>query len=217
MSNKAIETLYTNFGTRLSNKTWNSYSHILPEAIQEKMSRYKRWQDRQAGLFGKLLLLECLNKHGYPSNCLNNILFDQYGRPYLDDNIDFNISHSGEYVTCSITDIGKVGIDIERIKPIDLSDFEQYMTSKQWENINEAANVSKIFYDYWTIKESVLKADGRGLSIPISEINTAGNKAILHESIWFLRQIDINSDYSCHLATNIENPEIHISEIKFPE
>jgi 4'-phosphopantetheinyl transferase len=187
----------------------------LPEAIQEKINRYKRWQDRQAALFGKLLLLECLKKYDYPSDCLNNILFDRNGRLYLDHNIDFNISHSGEYVICSIIDKGRVGVDIERIKPIELSGFEQHMTSEQWNNIKKDANGYNKFYEYWTIKESVLKADGRGLSFPLLEIDIDGKRAKLFGNTWFLREINIDSGYSCHLATNIENFEVCVKKINY--
>ena len=215
MSDNDIKILHTHFSSELSNKTWNSYLHKLPEAIQGEIIRYKRWEDRQARLFGKLLLLECLKDRGYPSDYLNYIEFDKYGRPYLEHDIDFSISHSGEYVICAITDAGKLGVDIERIKPIDLSDFERYMTPEQWKKIKEDSNEYKIFYRYWTIKESVLKADGRGLSIPLLEINTDWKKAILFDSVWFLREISIESDYSCYLATNIEHSETCLKKINF--
>lgn len=210
-----IDIRYTHFSTRLSNKSWSDYFHRLPEAIQGKINRYKRWQGRQAALFGKLLLLECLKKYGYPSDCLNSILCEQHGRPYLDHKIDFNISHSSEYVVCSITDAGRIGIDIERIKTVDLADFEQCMTIEEWKKIKQAANRCRVFYNYWTIKESVLKADGRGLSFPLSQISIEGRTAKLYENIWFLREINISSDYSCHLATNVEAPELYMKEISF--
>ncbi len=215
MQNNAIDIRYTHFSSKLSDRHWVDCLYRLPEAIQQKITRYTRWQDRQAALFGKLLLLECLKEYDYLSDCLDDILFGRYGRPYLNRNVDFNIAHSGEYAICAITNAGRVGVDIEKIKTIDLSDFEQSMTAEQWKNIQAAANRHKTFYQYWTIKESALKADGRGLSFPLSEISTNGGKAKLNGSFWYLREINIAPDYSCHLATNIEHPEISVKEISF--
>ena len=215
MPNNGIQIQYSRFNEKLSDQDWNMYFHSLPEAIKKRINRCQRWQDRHAVLFGRLLLLECLKKYGYPSDSLHNILFDRYGRPYLYHNIDFNISHSGEYVVCSITDEGKVGIDIEKIKPIDLADYEQYMTSEQLGNIKKDANDYNKFYAYWTIKESVLKADGRGLLVPLENIIIEGEKAILFDNKWYLNQINIGIEYCCYLASKNRNPKIDIKEHKF--
>ena len=81
-----IATLYTHFNTNLSGRSWAIYMNKLPEVFQEKIERYKRWQDKQARLFGKLLLIESLKTYGYSTDCLNNIALDQghnfIGWPY---------------------------------------------------------------------------------------------------------------------------------------
>ena len=42
---------------------------------------------------------------------------DEYGRPYFpDSNIDFNISHDGKFIAVAITDVGRVGIDVQLYK-----------------------------------------------------------------------------------------------------
>lgn len=210
-----IKILYTHSRTRLSDRSWNRYFPRLPEVIQGKISRFKKWQDRQAGLFGKLLLMECLKAYGYSSDDINNISFDEFGRPFIAQHVDFSISHSDEFVICAMTGRGRVGIDIEKIKSISLSDFEQYMTSHQWGNIKTSSNKFRIFYSYWTSKESVLKADGRGLSVPLRDVDTDGRKAHLDESVWYITELNVGPDYSCHLATSVEFPEVHISEVRF--
>ena len=202
--------IYAHFDKRLPDEVWNHYFCTLPENIQNEIKRYQRWQDRQSRLIGKFLLREGLQHVGYNHNCLDTLSLDQYGRPFIDHKIDFNISHSEGYVVCAITDQGRLGIDIERITPIELSDFEKYMTSDQWEIIRKSGNSYKGFYDYWTIKESVLKADGRGFSIPLEHIRTKSKKAVLHDTIWFLKKIDIHSNYSCHLAMNNESQEMNL-------
>jgi len=124
---------------------------LLPNETQQKILRYRRWQDRHAALFRRLLLKMALLEAGYPSSCLELLQFDNYNRPSIDSNIDFNISHSGNYVLCAISRTGRIGIDIEFIKDIDINYYRNFMSN------NEAP--IRRFHDYWTIKESVMDAD----------------------------------------------------------
>jgi 4'-phosphopantetheinyl transferase len=210
-----IEIFYTRLGQRLPAANWDSYLSRLPVPLQDKINLYKRWEDRQAGLFGKLLLIEGLAKYGCSRNCLQNLLIDEYGRPFLDRGPDFNISHSGEYVVCAVTASGKVGIDIEKMRPVELADFEKCMTAGQWKEIVASDNRLSLFYYYWTIKESVTKADGRGLSLPLEDISGDDREALVHGTVWHVRKIDIDDRYRCHLATSEHAPEIRLTKISW--
>ena len=215
MLDNTIHLTYTRFCRKLSSKGWNRYIQILPRVIQDEIPRYRRWQDRQARLFGKLLLIESLRTYGCSTDCLNNIVFDQFGRPFIDQYIDFNISHSEEYVVCAAAEVGRVGVDIERIKPVTLSEFDQCMSKEELAEINCHVNRYKKFFDYWTMKESAMKCDGKGLSTGMLDVAIDDYKAKLNGSTVFLSEIDINPDYSCHLATTTGHPAILLREIRF--
>ncbi|MFT6841720.1 MAG: 4'-phosphopantetheinyl transferase [Psychroserpens sp.] len=179
--------------------------NVLPLELQEKNSKFLRWQDRHANLFGKLLLLAGLKKYGYDSSCLKKIQFNANGRPFLDTNIDFNISHSGEYVLCAFSKTTKIGIDIEKITSIDFNNFDSVMTIEQMNSIKKSKDSIKTFFNYWTIKESFVKADGRGLEIPLLDIEINSNTAIYNNRIFFLNIINIDKNYCCNLASNSRN------------
>ncbi|RKZ93766.1 MAG: hypothetical protein DRR19_00120 [Candidatus Parabeggiatoa sp. nov. 1] len=212
-----IALFYTHFEIPLPPDKWQTYLSQLPENLQQKINRFRRWQDQHASLFGKLLLLKALSKAGYPTDCLNRLQYEpKYKRPFIDNTGDFNISHSGEYVVCAFSHQGRIGIDIERIRTtLKVSNFQDYMTPKQWTDITTPQISSEKFFDYWTIKESVIKVDGRGLSIPLQDIHTDGHKATLHDAVWFLTKLEIDPNYVCHLATNWENPAIDLIKLDF--
>jgi len=226
-----IWVFYASFDRQFSEDVWQYYLSKIPLSLQNKILSYHRWQDRQSGLFGKLLLSEGLKLYGYSPDSLNHLSYTGFGRPYLDNSgIDFNISHSGDYVICAITDQGRIGIDIEKIKPIDLFGFERYMTPPEWKAIRESAEPYHTFYSYWTKKESAMKAYGCGLSVPLDKILIDNDKAVFYSNFFyknnmdmdmgnnlFLKEIVINISYKCHLATNIENAKIRIFEIQIHE
>jgi 4'-phosphopantetheinyl transferase len=70
----------------------------------------------------------------------------------------------------------------------------------------------RTFYRYWTAKESLIKADGRGLQIALSEfevgdsIPQAGIQ--LSENRWYIRELDVFPGYACHIAC--ENPPLSL-------
>lgn len=199
-----IKIAYALITSELPNDLYNELLGKLPLSLQEKNARFFRWQDRHANLLGKILLKELLMKLGYDVNCLNNLLYDRNNRPYIHTNIDFNISHSGEYVLCAIADEGlRIGIDIEKIKTVDFNYFQNSMSFKQQEEILTSHNPIKKFFKFWTFKESVIKADGRGLSIPLKNIYFQDNVGCYEDKKWFLRELDIDSNYCACIATNV--------------
>ena len=208
-----IQILYTSFSRRLTREEWEKKRRCLPEQTQARVMRYQRWQDRQAKMFGYFLLKKGLQNYGYALNC--DIHKDRFGRPYVNYGIDFNISDSDGCVVCALTSYGRLGIDIEKIKPIDFAGFRNCMSPLQWKQIEESKNMYASFFKFWTIKESTLKADGRGLAFPLDKVEVFDNKAVLEGKSWFLTNLAIQPDTCCHLACDMENRHLEIKEIDF--
>src|SRR5688572_25149287 len=106
---------------QLSASSYGAYLQRLPAVLREKNLRFVRWQDRQANLIGNILLIESLRRFGFGGDSLERLKYNEYGRPYISEEIDFNISHSGEYVLCVAGKGIRLGVDIERIRPVDFT------------------------------------------------------------------------------------------------
>jgi len=209
MEQKIIHILYTKISAQLPEDIYKNYLIFLPESLRDQHFRYKRWQDRTANLLSKILLIKGLQKFGLDYNSLELLNYNQYGRPHLSGNIDFNISHSGDFIVCALGENIRLGIDIEEIKPVDFTDFEYMMTAGQWEMIKNSPNPLKEFFNFWAIKESIIKADGRGLSVPLNDIVIIGQNAY-YENNWFLTKLEIDGKYCASLASNFENSSIKL-------
>ncbi|MCU0580221.1 MAG: 4'-phosphopantetheinyl transferase superfamily protein [Desulfobacterota bacterium] len=210
-----LRVLHSLFHQRLPGRAIERYLRLLPVSIRLSINKYRRWQDSQAVLLGQLLLLEGLQEAGGRPVRLDKLRRDDYGRPYLDGAIDFNISHSAGGAVCVLTAQGRVGIDLERFKPTDLPDFQAWFTRKEWTAVTAANEPLREFYRLWTAKESVLKADGRGLSLSPLDVALNGETATLDGRRWFIREIKMGDDYLCHVAANIPCSEIILSEKVF--
>jgi len=210
-----IEVVYTQFSSMLTEEIWQRRLSRIPLLQQKEINRFRRWQDRQAKLLGKLLLIEAFQRFGFGHDVLNHLSYDAFGRPFLAVGGDFNISHSGGCVICAATDKGRVGIDIEEIRHINMADFKHSMTSAEWASIQNSNRPHSTFFEYWTIKESVLKAHGQGLSIPLNEIHIHKDRAILYNETWFLKEVFLASDYACCLATDQRDAHVTVRKISF--
>ncbi|MDQ0195342.1 4'-phosphopantetheinyl transferase family protein [Paenibacillus wynnii] len=146
----------------------------LQKSISTKtLDRIKKFHfraDAQRTLLGDILIRYILCKR----KCKNNeeliFSYNPYGKPQLANSPDihFNISHSGKYVVASV-DTMPVGVDVEIIKPIDLKVADSFFSKLEKEyilNSEYGERLSK-FYRIWTMKESYIKREGKGLSIPL--------------------------------------------------
>ena len=210
-----IQVYYTRFNNQLSNILYDYYLNLLPLSLQLKNAKYRRWQDRHSHLFGKLLLIEGLKNYGYTAEVLNNLKYNEYNRPFIDPQIDFNISHSGEFVICAIGKDVRLGVDIEQIAKINFDDFCNVMTPEQWNDILFSEDSLRSFFNYWTIKESVLKGDGRGISIPLTDIHIVENRVRYDNQIWHLKNLYFDENYCATLARNNIDVDIKMNYLEF--
>ncbi len=95
------------------------------------------------------------------------ILRDEMGKPYLKDfPLHFNVSHSGEYLAIAISKM-LVGIDIQEPKKIRDGMYRKVVQPQEQSLIGE--NRQKDFLRLWTLKESFVKAEGKGLCISMKD------------------------------------------------
>ncbi|HET6244463.1 MAG: 4'-phosphopantetheinyl transferase superfamily protein [Bacteroidetes bacterium] len=210
-----ISIFYTYCKEPFSKEVWSRHLQSLPVALHEKITSFKRWQDRQSSLIGKLLLKEALKRNGYSGNSLQDLKYNHYNRPYFDLPMDFNISHSEELVICAWSNKGKIGVDVEAIKPIDFNDLKKAMNEKEWALIQNSTDSLREFYKYWSIKESVLKAEGSGLSILLEDMVITDTEVILQKNKWHIQELLLNNNYSSWIAFNDTIDTLQIEEIVF--
>lgn len=106
--------------------------------------------------------------------------YTNYHKPYLECNphgIEFNISHSSTYALCVVSKNRLVGVDIERMKPLDDLDqlVESIFTSRELKEYSETPKSKRqtYFYRAWSRKEAFVKAQGKGFFHPIDELDLA--------------------------------------------
>lgn len=117
--------------------------------------------------------------------------YGAYGKPAVAEHINplnfqFSMSRSSETGLYAFMLNNEIGIDIEQIKP--LSDMDNIVKRRFSENEKhiyerlDSKEKTDWFYTVWTRKESLLKAVGTGLYLPLENIDVADVYNITIES-----------------------------------
>lgn len=135
-----------------------------------KVDRYRFRRDQCAALGAELLLRHALDRLGIRKLSYG---YGEAGKPYLagEDGVFFSLSHSGKFALCAVSAY-EIGADIETIRKADIRIAERFFCPSEYDRIaaqeTEAARQA-LFFRYWTMKESFLKATGYGLRVPMNE------------------------------------------------
>lgn len=140
----------------------NSQTQLVPEGLchqlfperLKKAERYLKADDRLMCI-GAGLLMSCFARINE-----SDIYISEYGKPYSKNGIFFNVSHSGNCAALAFGD-HETGIDIENINEDNMYLAEHIFTNHELQWIRSEPITR--FHLLWSIKESILKAEGTGL------------------------------------------------------
>lgn len=151
------------------------YQFLLNRIGEEKKTRILRFlhpQSAYQSLLGELLVRAVICQNTSMNNSEISFNVDRYGKPSLKNcpEFTFNISHSGHWVVLIWSrQQFALGIDVEQIKPMDLGIAERFFHTTEYLDLlsRQGAEQMEYFFQLWTLKESYIKAEGKGLSIPL--------------------------------------------------
>ena len=180
----------------------NAFSS-LPKNEQIKIIQYKDKKERQLRITGKLMLQQLLYDFDMATEyCLNDIKYDVLNKPYLNESFYFSIAHSENFVICAAAVKNSIGIDVEKIKPINVLLLKDILTSEEWLTIELKNYDLNYFYYLWTRKEAVLKAIGKGIFEEMGKVDVLKDKVMYEAQSYYVNDISINADYKIAIASN---------------
>lgn len=155
---------------------------LSPERC-DKIHKQKQATKRKQSVGAGMLLKKALKMHGVLENSL---FIGEHGKPEA-EGIYFNLSHSGDFVACAVSDRYPVGCDIEAVKEMDERVAERFFGSTENEYLNSISEEKRDeeFIRLWTLKESYLKMTGEGLSVPLNDIELTleGQTRVLRKGV----------------------------------
>jgi 4'-phosphopantetheinyl transferase len=193
----------------------------LPINKQQQIKKLRQQNDQVLSLAGLQLLKIGMSEFIDSPFSLAQLEFPKQNKPFFANNIDFNISHSGDIVCCVLSDIAKVGIDIELQREVKEATLNKFLneTPNSQKDINEE-NRKHQFFNVWTKNEAIIKAANHGSIYNMHDIQHEQHGGHYQNIFWYTYPIDIvstdgNKEYTCHIACseNITPQKIKLRQI----
>lgn len=180
------------------------FASTLAADEQKRADRFRVPRDAHRFVASRGILRALLGRYLHTAPEQLQFCYGDRGKPALAGNaasgLTFNISHSDDLMLCAIAPYGCVGVDLEYLRPVnDLEGLTQRFFSPQEHiTIHALPEESRLrsFFQHWTCKEALLKANGDGL-MSLSAIElcinsdsarlTSWNNAAQPVDSWFLQ------------------------------
>jgi 4'-phosphopantetheinyl transferase len=157
------------------------YRELLNAEEREQEPRFYFERDRRRYLITRALVRTVLSR--YTSIHPREWIFsaNSYGRPEIanaearDASLSINISHTHSLIILGVTKGRALGVDVENFRERDVSMdvAERYFAPQEVATLNAAPlhEQQYRFFEYWTFKESYIKARGMGLSLSLDKFS----------------------------------------------
>jgi 4'-phosphopantetheinyl transferase len=157
-----------------------AYERLLAQDELERRDRFRFQKDRHLFLVSHVLVRTVLSKHADVPPKGWRFATNEHGRPEIVEPITtpclkFNLAHTKGLAACLVALDREVGVDVENCErsgdllgvadryfsPSEVRDLRDLPEDQQWRR----------FFCYWTLKESYIKAKGKGLAIPLAQFS----------------------------------------------
>ena len=154
------------------------YEGLLDDDERQQYGRFYFAVDRHLYLVAHALVRTALSRYAPIDPHQWRFVRNEHGRPEIeaaagDPPLRFNLSHTKGLAACAITPSADIGVDVEDIQRLDepMKLAERWFAPREVEQLQAAApsQQREMVYQFWTLKESYLKARGTGLSLPLKD------------------------------------------------
>jgi len=214
----------------------DSLLELLSAEEQERAARFKFQGPRNQYVISRALLRRALG--GYLKIEAREVRFRTAtnGKPELaaDSDLRFNLSHTQGVTVFAIARKRRVGIDVERIRKdtsaMELAERFFSRPEVQWLRSQPAPELIASFFSCWTAKEAYIKAQGEGLSMPLSSFGVvpvpADGISNLQLEVyddpeeskrWSMWRLELGPDLRAALAVDGESCRVRVGKWPQPE
>lgn len=156
----------------------NSYKNLLTPDELARQQRYRFEKDQHDALITRAFVRDVLSHYADVAPQDWRFSKGEKDKPEIVDPplpLRFNISHTHNFIACAVTLEHDIGLDVEHIERNNdiLAIADRYFSPsevKELFSLPEEQQRSR-FFDYWTLKESYIKACGLGLAIPLDHFS----------------------------------------------
>lgn len=199
---------------------YNKAYRNLSKSRKLKLSKYRNDLEKKLCMGAELLLKYALSNQGY-INFKDELdyKFNSYGKPYLKNiNINFNLSHSGNYCVCVLDD-SEIGVDVQLMEDIKTDVAKRFFHPNEYEYLNLFKNNKQAFYRLWTLKEAFIKCIGGGLNIALNSFEIKiSNKVDVIQKInknkYYFREFDYDNHHIGICEMNDDDFELELVDLK---
>ncbi len=193
--------------------------------------RFRFARDRERFLAARRVLREILTR--YLNTTPSSVPLRQAtsGKPFLvpHGHLRFNISHAGSTLLVAVARERELGVDVEWLDAdVPVAELAETTLSKPERRILDGLDGERrkvAFLAFWTRKEALVKADGRGLSLPLSDVDVsdpAGRAKLWDDMMgrwtrctrWLLQTPVIDAAHVAAVAA--EGRDWHIARRRWP-
>ncbi len=202
------------------NELLSTYSTLLTSAELTKQQRYKFPKDRHDALITRAFIRDLLS---YYADVLPQDWQFEKGEKDKPEVVNcplplrFNISHTKDLIICAVTLEDDIGCDVENISRNNdvLAIADRYFSPQESNELFALPTEQQRnrFFDYWTLKESYIKAWGLGLAIPLTDFSFCiCDSETEHKDLFTIKQ-DISLSFALH---RVDEPKIWRSWLIYP-
>ncbi len=149
---------------------------------EDELDRYRRFRferDRRLFLATRVLVRDVLSRYAVVAPADWRFVADRAGKPHvsgpaLTPALHFNLANTSGLVICGVSVAhDALGVDVERVgRVVDyISLAGRFFAAAETEDLRTLPpeRQPQRFFEYWTLKESYIKARGLGLALPLDQ------------------------------------------------
>lgn len=154
-----------------------AYRELLDGDERERMSRFRFEKHRHQFLVSHALVRVTLSRYAAIAPPAWRFFTNAYGRPEIAqegwNRLRFNLSHTDGMAVCAVAFDAEVGADVEdslrQGQTVELADSFFAPSEARALRALPPERQRERFFEYWTLKESYIKARGAGMSLPLDQ------------------------------------------------